>query len=349
MVSAHNKEYDSFPRPDSTGRGPYAVIDLGSYTCRLLVVSRWEHCLETIEVFSRFTRLGEGISRSNLLSEEAIARTTQALVQCANRIQQHAPIAMRAVTTEAVRRAQNKDDFLKHIRKNTGISLEIISQEQEAKFALKGCAGLLDSSYPYGLVFDIGGGSTEITWVLQKTGCAPEVLDWISLPFGVVTIAEDYYTDQANDYRLVRENTCNLLENFTERNNIRQYILENQVQILGTSGTATTALALHQGLKRYERTKIDGMMFKYPDIYKVIKIVQMMSTQERNYNRCIGIGRAELVLGGLAILEGLCNIWPVGVMKVADRGVREGIATDIAFGKDSPLVYEPYERLEVAA
>lgn len=349
MISASNKEYDGFSCPDSTGYGPYAAIDLGSNTCRLLIVSRVDRCLETIDVFSRFTRLGEGVSRSNFLSEEAIERTTQALMQCANRIQHHAPVAMRAVATEAVRRARNKDNFLKHIKGNTGISLEIIPQEQEAKLALKGCANLLEPSCPYALVFDIGGGSTEIMWIQQGTSYMPEILDWISLPFGVVTIAEDYNTDQASDYRLVREKTSHLLENFTARNNIHKCILENQVQILGTSGTATIALALHQGLKRYERSKIDGVMIQYSDIYKVIKIVQMMSAQERNYNRCIGIGRGELVLGGLAVLEGLCNIWPIGVMKVADRGVREGIVAEIAFGKDSPFVYDPYERLEVAA
>lgn len=329
--------------------GPYAAVDLGSNTCRLLVARRLGHRLETIETFSRFVRLGQGVSQSNVLSKEAIQRTFQALTQCADRIQHHAPIAMRAVATDAVRRALNKEEFLTYVEKNTGISLEVIPQDQEAELALRGCANLLDPSYPYSLVFDIGGGSTEIMWVRLTPCQSPHILDWVSLPFGVVTLTEDHNTHQAHDYRLIRERTRHFLEDFTMRNNISEQILNNQVQILGTSGTATTVVALHQGLRRYERSRIDGEKVKYADIHKVIKIVQMMSEEERNSDRCIGVGRGDLVLGGLAILEGICDIWPIGEMKVADRGVREGIIAELAFGKNSSFVYEPYEAPKAAA
>ncbi len=347
MLAQENIKH--FFQGQEEGYGPYAAIDLGSNTCRLLIAGRVGNHLETIESFSRFTRLGQGISSSQTLSEAAIKRTRQALSLCASKLRSHKPLAMRAVATEAVRRALNKEAFISYINQTTGILLEIISQEEEALLALKGCANLLSDSHPYALVFDIGGGSTEIMWIHRAPSQVPKLVDWISLPFGVVTLAEDYKTDQASDYKEIRETTYSLLEDFTARNNIRDYIMEDHVQILGTSCTATTALAIHQGLKRYEKSKIDGFLIEYSDLYKVIKNVQMMSKQERNYNRCIGTSRGDLVLGGLAILEGICNLWPIGVMRVADRGVREGIAAELAFGKDSYLGYKPYDNFKDAA
>ncbi len=329
--------------------GPYAAIDLGSNTCRLLIARRVDQTLEPLEVVSRFTRLGQGISQTNFLLDEAMDRSVQALEQFTHKIQQYRPLKLYAVATEAVRRAKNKNYFLQRIKDQLGLTLHAISQLEEARLALKGCANLLDPNIPYALVFDIGGASTEAMWVKQSANEGPVMIDWISLPFGVVTLTEDYHTDRAHDYRVIRENTSKGLEEFSRHYNIQNHILANQVQVLGTSGTATTVVALHHDLKRYERLKIDGMKIQYAQISHVIKMVQMMSSEERNFNRCIGVGRGDLVLGGLAILEGMFDIWPVGKMTVADRGVREGIIAELAFGKSSSFVYKPYHHLEAAA
>ena len=322
--------------------GPYAAIDLGSNTCRLLIARRINNCLEPLEVLSRFTRLGQGISKSNFLSDEAMDRSVKALEQFIQKIQRYRPLKLYAVATEAVRRAKNKTMFLERVKNQLGLTMHAISQREEARLALKGCANLLNPNIPYALVFDIGGASTEVMWIQQSANEGPVIIDWLSLPFGVVTLMEDYHTDHAADYRAIRENTFQSLEDFTQKYNIHSHILANQVQILGTSGTATTAVAIHHNLKRYERTKIDGMKIHYKEIRDVIKMVQMMTYEERNFNRCIGIGRGDLVLGGLAILEGIFDSWPVGEMTVADRGVREGIVTELAFGQESSFTYKPY-------
>lgn len=329
--------------------GPYAAIDLGSNTCRLLIARRIHNCLEPLEVLSRFTRLGQGVSQSNSLSDEAMDRSIKALEQFTHKIQRYRPLKLYAVATEAVRRAKNKSIFLERIKNQLGLTMHAISQWEEARLALKGCASLLNPNIPYALVFDIGGASTELMWIKQSANEGPVIIDWLSLPFGVVTLTEDYHTDHAADYRSIRENTFQSLKDFTQKHNIKSHIFANQVQILGTSGTATTAVAIHHNLKRYERIKIDGMKIHYAEVRDVIKLVQMMSYEERNFNRCIGIGRGDLVLGGLAILEGIFDSWPVGEMTVADRGVREGIVTELAFGQESSFAYKPYLPLENAA
>ena len=316
-----------------------AAIDLGTTSCRLLVARpEWTN-FRVIDSFSRVVRLGEGIQADNHLQPEAIARTLDALKICRDKIAKNNVSKMRAVTTEACRRAENSAELLDHARIELGIDIEVITPLEEARLALSGCAAILDPEIPYAVAFDIGGGSTEIIWLRllpspkNRRSRIPivEVIDCASLPFGVVTLSEVYgtrFTD-FGIYQDLRNKVASEVKHFTEKNNINAYIQKGQVQMAGTSGTVTTVGAIHLKLPKYDRRFIDGLFLQLTDIHQVSKSLLAMTHLERAQSSCIGPGRADLVVMGTAILEGICDIWALPHLRVADRGVREGILMDL--------------------
>jgi len=343
-------EGPSSPSREASPSATYAALDLGTNNCRMLVARPYvaEPCpmacsddsamaatpiageFRVIDSFSRITRLGEGLSRSGALSQEAMDRTVDALKRCAEKMERRRVTASRHVATEACRRAVNCDEFLERVSRDTGIALEIISANEEATLALKGCAGLIDRTVPYALIFDIGGGSTEVLLVsvdahsLAVQGC-------ISLPMGVVTVAEDCGGGDlcARTYGAVVDRVTRLLTPFDEKHAIRDKIAAGAVQMIGTSGTVTTLGGLHLGLERYDRAMVDGLTLDFASLAETNKSLCRMTLQQRAAEPCIGWQRADLVLVGCAILDAICRLWPVGRLRVADRGLREGLLMDL--------------------
>ncbi len=321
--------------------GVFAALDLGTNNCRMLVArpngaraaglgAPQPGEFRVIDSFSRITRLGEGLSRSGELSLEAMDRTIDALKRCAEKMERRRVTASRQVATEACRRAVNCEQFLDRVVRETGIQLEIISPHEEATLALKGCAALLDRSTPFAVIFDIGGGSTEVLFVridatsLSVEGC-------ISLPMGVVTVAEDCGGGDLSErtYGAVIEHVAKQLAPFEQHHDIRAKIDAGAVQMIGTSGTVTTLGGLHLGLDRYDRAAVDGLTLDFGVLEKISRALCGMTIQQRAAEPCIGWQRADLVLGGCAILEAICRLWPVGRLRVADRGLREGLLMDL--------------------
>ena len=307
----------------------FAAIDLGSNSCRLLVCSAKKGKLETVEAFSRIVRLSEGLSKTQHISEKAMERVLLVLEQTAKRLRRFAPIQLECVATEACRKAKNVDVFLARVQDHTDFNFRIISEKEEAHLTLQGISPLLDSSYPYAIVFDVGGGSTEVVFLHQNHQNPPEVIDWISLPVGVVSISEIETPTFASSYLRVVSSIKKTLLKFGAPHNLSKLLENQQVQLIGSSGTATTAAALHLDLHYYDRNRIDGQVLTFENVRNVIKDIQMMSLKERTQHPCIGPDRADLVLGGMAIFEGLANAWPVGKITVADRGVRDGLIQKI--------------------
>lgn len=305
----------------------FAAIDLGSNSCRLLVMKETPQGLALEEAFSRVVRLSEGLSESDELCENAQERALAALKQCAKKLEKYQNITLRCVATEACRRAVNAPSFLKHVRQTLGFDFKVLSQKEEASFAVKGISGLLDPSYPYALVFDVGGASTEVVLLAQDPGHPQgvRIIDWISLPLGVVSIAETGHPECAKSYLQVAASIRDTLRQFSAPHNLDVLIAQNKVQLVGSSGTATTAAALHLGLRYYARHRVDGIVLTFDQIEQVIKDLQMMSNHERSLHPCIGSERSDLVLAGMAVFEGLASAWPVGLLTVADRGVRDGV------------------------
>ncbi|MBI1779041.1 MAG: Ppx/GppA family phosphatase [Proteobacteria bacterium] len=308
-------------------RPSYAALDLGTNNCRLLVAEAGEGGgFRVVDAFSRIVRLGEGVAASGRLSERAMARTIDALRVCATKIRRRRVAGARTVATEACRRAVNCEDFLQRVEASTGLALEIISSREEARLSLAGCSALLDPGIPRAIVFDIGGGSTELSWVDLTSG-GPVTEASISLPLGVVTLGERHPAEamDADTYHLMVAEIGQHLTQFDAAHGIAAKVELGRTQMLGSSGTVTTLAGIHLGLPRYDRTQVDGYTLGFEAIREVTSRLLALDVAGRARQPCVGRDRADLVMAGCAILEAICRRWPVGCVRVADRGVREGI------------------------
>ena len=310
----------------------YAALDLGTNNCRLLVARPAADGFRVIDAFSRIVRLGEGMSADGDLDAAAMDRTMDALKICAEKMARGGVVSARHVATEACRRARNGPAFLDRVRAETGIRLEVIGAEEEARLALVGCSSLLDGDRPDAVILDIGGGSTELIWLdagtdARSAGGAPAMRDFLSLPFGVVGFAERYGSDRvsATTYAAMVGRVVDALAAFDARHDIARHVGDGRVQMVGTSGTVTTLAGVLLDLRRYNRRLVDGTYLDFDQIYQVSRELAAMTCEERAAQPCIGRERADLVVAGAAILEGICRRWPVGRLRVADRGLREGI------------------------
>lgn len=307
-----------------------AAIDLGSNTCRLLVARPQHGFYKVVDSFSRVVRLGSGIQNTGVLSEDAIHRAIEALKICAGKLERYNITRIRAVATEACRQAKNQNEFIKRVRRETGIELEVISEFEEARLALKGCRGLVDANYKYILGFDIGGCSTEVMWAHnQNETHQNKVIDWISIPYGVVSLVDACGGDALAFYDDIRRKISNELCAIRDHALILKEIEQGNVQTIGSSGTTTTIAALYLDLPRYDRSKVDGTQLPVACLDEIADRLRHMTSRERAAKSCIGPGRSDIVIGGLAILQGICDTWPISTVTVADRGVRDGILSDL--------------------
>jgi exopolyphosphatase / guanosine-5'-triphosphate,3'-diphosphate pyrophosphatase len=311
--------------------GPaYGALDLGTNNCRLLIAVRGEPRFRVVDAFSRAVRLGERVEETAELSVAAMDRTIAALKVCAGKLRRRKVVASRAVATEACRRARNVTRFLARVREETGIAIESIAAEEEARLVLQGCAALLAPTPERAFIFDIGGGSTELIWAeMRASGPAPVAS--ASIPIGVVNLAERHPASQYGPARydeIVAEVAAEM-RGFDERYGISAALLSGHAQILGTSGTVTTLAALELELPRYDRAKVDGTWLDVEAARRISRSLAASSLEERRARACIGVERADLIVVGCAIFDAICSIWKSARVRVADRGIREGILQDL--------------------
>lgn len=322
-------------RVGSQARGPagpiYAAVDLGTNNCRMLAARAYGDGLHVVDSFSRIVRLGEGVWLSGHLDGEAIERTLAALRICAVKIRRLGVKRCRNVATEACRRAINTPAFLERVEADTGLVFASISPEEEARLTVAGCIPLLDSTMAKVLMFDIGGGSTEIAWLDLSDAAGPRILGTLSIPVGVMTVAESYGTGVLSGPHAA-ELTAHIddtLADFDRVYGISQEIARGSVQMLGTSGTVTTLGGIHLGLARYDRSKVDGIDIPFAAIDEMVQRLSTLSVPERAGIPCVGRQRADLMVAGCALLGTICRRWPVGSLRVADRGLREGMLLEM--------------------
>jgi exopolyphosphatase/guanosine-5'-triphosphate,3'-diphosphate pyrophosphatase len=332
------------PRRRAGNALAYAALDLGTNNCRLLIARPSRRGFQVIDAFSRIIRLGEGIAATGNLAPAAMSRTREALKACAAKIARQGVARSRLVATEACRVAANAPAFLDEINRDLGLNIEILSREDEAKLAVCGCASLLDHNAELALVFDIGGGSSELIWLDLTKRRAPwrrslqDRLDardciaaWTSLPVGVVTLSERFGGCHV-DHRVfdaMVEYVTSLVAPFEREYRFRDQIANRRTHLLGTSGTVTTLAGVWLGLQRYDRNRVDGCWLAVPDVQGVTMDLLGRTYEQRVAEPCIGRDRADLVLAGCAILEALLRAWPAERLRVADRGLREGILTTL--------------------
>ena len=351
MVSAvGNRGGEPAGRQAGRRGGLFAALDLGTNNCRLLVARPAGDSLHVVDAFSRLVRLGEGLALTGSLSCSAMDRTIAALRVCAAKMRRHWLTDYRVVATAACRQAANGASFLTRVERETGLSFELITPGEEALLALAGCAALLERTIPHAIVFDIGGGSTEVMWLEVPPAGPPAVRGWVSLPLGVVSLADQFgpATATLDGYQGMRAEIDAMLAPFEAECGIADAVAEGKVQMLGTSGTVTTLTGIHLDLPRYDRRRVDGAEIRVADLAAVTHRVMAMSDSERASHPCIGRARSDLVLAGCAILEAILARWPVERVRIADRGVREGILLGL-MGVAAPVFAEPQLVPAVAA
>src|SRR5271155_5342213 len=301
----------SEPAGARNGRsGTYAALDLGTNNCRLLVARPTAEGFRVIDAFSRIVRLGEGLSLTGRLSEAAIARTLEALKVCRDKMAARGVTRARTIATEACRSAANGPAFIATVRERVGIELEIVDRETEAHLAA------------------VGGGSSEIIWLAfdpRAARGANGVKAWESLRLGVVSLAETFGGVDVSDeaFGAMTTYVSDALAPCVAR--VASEARCGRFHLLGTSGTVTTIAGVHLNLARYDRRAVDGLWLGRVEVDGAIKRLRAMSYAERAANACIGHERADLVLAGCAILEAIRNHFPAERLRIADRGLREGI------------------------
>jgi exopolyphosphatase/guanosine-5'-triphosphate,3'-diphosphate pyrophosphatase len=356
MAPKRPAQVGAFPKPVERPASPipdpadlYAALDLGTNSCRMLIAQPKGSQFHVVDSFSKSVQLGQGLEASGRLSRAAIARTVGALRICERKLAKHAVRRMRLVATEACRRARNGRDFLRLVERETGLTLEIIEPEEEARLAVVSCAPLVSTRTEQLLVVDIGGGSTELVWIDLSTVAplerpralmrlhrgftrtdspipAAKVVDWISVPLGVATL-KDQFSDVENDSARFALMSCHfeeMLSDFSPYHLAADQAREG-FQIIGTSGTVTTVAASHLGLRRYDRNKVDGLRMTSDQIDAVIRDYLSLGPHGRRRDPRIGRDRQALIMSGSAILQALLRAWPTDRLSVADRGLREGL------------------------
>ncbi|ADU14281.1 Ppx/GppA phosphatase [Asticcacaulis excentricus CB 48] len=323
----------------------YAALDLGTNNCRLMIAAWHNGQFRIVEAFSRIVRLGEGLSQTGNLSDRAMERALAALKLCAEKIGRRPVVRTRAVATQACRIAQNGPDFIRRVERETGLKLTIITPEEEARLSVVGCASLLEGDARAAIVMDVGGGSTEISWLplgeateptgtnaargLTARGKTPRPQYWISIPKGVVNLAERFPEPANGDKQVwfaqMVEDVRQSLIDFKAPEPLRPWFEAQQAYIVGTSGAITSLAGMHLKLDRYDRSKVDGLWMTHDQCRTVIDRLLGLGQRGREQEPCIGKDRADLVLAGAAILEAVQSLWPCDRLRVADRGLREGL------------------------
>ncbi|WP_079213761.1 Ppx/GppA phosphatase family protein [Brucella pituitosa] len=324
------------PRTSGQEAPLYAALDLGTNNCRLLIASPTRPGqFRVVDAFSRIVRLGEGLSSTGRLSEHAMQRAIDALKICHDKLAARKIRRARLIATEACRAAENGEEFLARVREETGLELEIVDRQTEARLAVSGCGTLVTRETDAVVLFDIGGGSSEIALIDVSQRRSPRLAEhitaWTSLPVGVVTLAERFGGRNVTpeSFGAMVDHVTDLLSGFAERHCLGKLTVGSRFHLLGTSGTVTTLAGIHLGLERYDRRRVDGMWMGSDDVTQMTQRLLSWDFDARVANPCIGADRADLVLAGCAILDAIRNVWPSEKLLVADRGLREGILTEL--------------------
>ncbi len=319
------------PATPSRRRDAYAALDLGTNNCRLLIAEPHRNGFRVVDGFSQIVRLGEGLAGNGVLSEAAMARTISALEVCAHRLRQRHAKFVRAIATQACRQAGNGRAFLDDVERRTGLALEIIDHAEEARLAAAGCAALIDPRVKAALVVDIGGGSTELTWVdasmAARDPLSAPILAWTSLPVGVVTLAEQAGPDIATDAGFAEAvaRIAAAIRSFHSADALAPLFGAGRGQLVGASGTVTSLAGVHLNLAKYNRSMVDGLNLSLRDARAAMLRLRVAGHDGRAAMACVGPLRADLVVPGAAILEAVFQTWPANAIRVADRGLREGM------------------------
>ena len=315
----------------------FGAIDLGTNNCRLLVARSMPDGFKVVDSFSKVVRLGKGLASTGRLSDESMDMAVDAIGVCAAKMKRKSVTRWRCIATQACRAADNGDEFLARVKKETGLTFETISPRVEARLSVMGVLNIIDMNKDVALVIDIGGGSTELSWVDvrkmrdDKTPTRlhrPPISAWVSLPVGVVNLSEMYPEDHDDRAGWYAKMKAHVLDEIQKQNRDKQFtntFKDGNGHMVGTSGTVTSLASVMMGLPHYQRDKIDGIWVDGPAIIETAKGLAHMPLSQRQLEPCIGEDRATMITAGCAILDVVYDLWPSQKIRVADRGLREGM------------------------
>lgn len=314
----------------------YAALDLGTNNCRLLIAKPSGDSFQVVDSYSKVVRLGKGLTASGRLSDESIALAVDAIGVCSRKMKAKQVRRWRCVATQACRQASNGEEFLKTVKNETGVSLEIISPRVEARLAVMGCLNLIDMSMDVVLVVDIGGGSTELSWVDVRKLRDPDgvirvhhppISAWASLPIGVVTLSEQIpeHEDRTAWYQDMKDRVRQCITDAGCETRFVNTFKSGKGHLIGTSGTITSLAGIHLKLPYYQRDKVDGLWMPANAAVDIARDMASRDFDGRASEPSIGTDRAKLLVAGCAITDVLCEMWPSERIRVADRGLREGM------------------------
>lgn len=327
----------------SPGTTPlFGAVDLGTNNCRLLIAEARENGFRPVDSHSQAVRLGAGLAREGLITDAAMARAFDALRAIRAKLKARGVGRVKCVATEACRAASNGKPFIEQVQREIGLSFKIISSKEEARLAVIGCHNLFDLKAEIALVIDIGGGSTELSWVevepLRKGGLSGmmkrvPLINWGSFPMGVVTLTEKHqHLPEPERYAAMKDTALELLAGYKHGAQLRERMVASPCHLIGTSGTVTSLAAVHMGLDRYVRSAVDGQWLDCADVGTVTRRLSDMDLSERRQLPCVGGDRSELIVAGCAILDAVLEMWPASRIRVADRGLREGVLLSMMHG-----------------
>lgn len=293
-----------------------AAIDLGSNNCRLIIVEIVGCNYKIIHMSSELINLGENLVYSNEFTKNKIRKVVEFFQYAAKKINDFKVSKYRFVATEACRQSINSDHLINEIFKKTNLNLEIISPREEARLCVKSCPVNRNDNINFDIIFDIGGGSTEIIFINEFND-----FDFFSIPYGVVNLSE----------KIDVFNKKKVLDNidYEIAKNTKQIVKKKTNNVIGSCGTVTTLCAVFQKLNSYKKEKVDEYLMSFKDLMLTSKFVQNMSDYEKGKHPCIGIKRKKLLSNGILILEAISKNYEIKKILVSDAGIKEGIIRDM--------------------
>lgn len=337
-----SRSRQSRPRRQGKRVPLYAAIDLGTNNCRLLVARREGETFRVIDSYSQVVRLGEGLASSGRLSDAAMERAFASFVAIRKKLKHHGVAHIRCIATEACRKAENGPGFIKLARDKYGMSFKVIGAREEAKLAAIGCHDLLEPEANLVMVLDIGGGSTEIAFMdlnaleertLPHLVKSTPIKAWGSFPLGVVTLTESFsHLGEGLAFKAMLEHALSTFRKWKVGKSYYDLMQANGAYMIGTSGTVTCLAGVHLKLDTYRRDRVDGVWMSREDMFKVIEMLDQGGREGRLALPTVGRDRADLMMSGCAILQAACTLWPTERLRVADRGLREGLLLSMMYG-----------------
>jgi exopolyphosphatase/guanosine-5'-triphosphate,3'-diphosphate pyrophosphatase len=295
-----------------------AAVDVGSNTVRLLLGEVVQGTVTPVRYERHITRLAGGFDPRRGLASQSMDNTLAALVNIADAIKTSGADLVRVVGTEALRRANNGPEFVRQVKERTGLQLEIIDGEVEARLSCAGVFAALDPRPGRCLMFDIGGGSTE--FVLYVDG---RVVFQRSYPLGVVDLCENF-SDPVNQQRHILSILDRVAYDLTQSSALGAALHPSTV-LVGTAGTVTTLAAIKLGMTVYNGLRVNNLNLFAHDLDSLFHHLNPLTDSQREQVPGLEKGRGDLIVPGIRIVLGIFDHFQKDSLKVSDFGLLEGL------------------------